>query len=104
MLLCVLQELLAQEAADRQRGTQDLDLEDLRGDPDLEKLHRDRMAELQREVEKRQVLQRRGHGELQVGTVCLKVHFFLVGEQQGSVSTVTSSSDAIQWDGMRNCT
>lgn len=60
------QEMLAQEAAARQRGTQDLDLEDLRGDPDLEKLHRDRLAELQREAEKRQVQQRRGHGEYQV--------------------------------------
>ena len=60
------QEMLSQEAAARQRSTQDLNLEDLRGDTDLEKLHRDRLAELQREVEKRQVQQRRGHGEYQV--------------------------------------
>jgi thiol-disulfide isomerase/thioredoxin len=59
------QEMLSQEAAARQRSTQDLNLEDLRGDTDLEKLHRDRLAELQREVEKRQVKQRRGHGEYQ---------------------------------------
>jgi hypothetical protein len=60
------QELLSHEAAAQQRSTQDLNLEDLRGDSDLEKLHRDRLAELQREVEKRQVQQRRGHGECQV--------------------------------------
>ena len=60
------QEMLSQEAAARQRSTQDLNLEDLRGDTGLEKLHRDRLAELQREVEKRQVKQRRGHGEYQV--------------------------------------
>lgn len=58
--------MLSQEAAARQRSTQDLNLEDLRGDTDLEKLHCDRLAELQREVEKRQVKQRRGHGEYQV--------------------------------------
>jgi hypothetical protein len=58
--------MLSQEVAARQRSTQDLNLEDLRGDPDLEKLHRDRLAELQREAEKRQVQQRRGHGEYQV--------------------------------------
>jgi hypothetical protein len=58
--------MLSQDAAARQRSTQDLNLEDLRGDTDLEKLHRDRLAELQREVEKRQVKQRRGHGEYQV--------------------------------------
>lgn len=41
------------------------DVEGLGGDPELEKLHRDRLAELQQEQEKRQVLQRRGHGEYQ---------------------------------------
>ena len=47
-------------------GQRQLDVGDLRGDPDLERLHRDRLAELQQEQEKRQKLQRRGHGEYQV--------------------------------------
>lgn len=42
------------------------DVEGLGADPELEKLHRDRLAELQMDQEKRQVLQRRGHGEYQV--------------------------------------
>jgi hypothetical protein len=32
-------------------------------DPDLEKLHAERIASLKKEAEKRQALQRKGHGE-----------------------------------------
>lgn len=57
-------EMLADHEASRSKsGYQDV--EGLGADPELEKLHRDRLAELQREQEKRQVLQRRGHGEYQ---------------------------------------
>lgn len=62
------QELLAGEAEEWRTGTRQLDVSDLRSDPELEKLHRDRMAELQREVEKRATLQRRGHGEYQASS------------------------------------
>jgi hypothetical protein len=50
-------------AAPKQR---EIDVDDLLNDPDLEKLHSERLAQLQREVEKRQVMQRQGHGEYQV--------------------------------------
>lgn len=43
-----------------------VDMDDLMNDPDLEKLHRDRLMEMQRDAEKRQVMQRKGHGEYQV--------------------------------------
>lgn len=58
------QEMLAHEKASRVPSHYQ-DVEGLGTDPELEKLHRDRLAELQREQEKRQVLQRRGHGEYQ---------------------------------------
>ncbi len=60
------QELLASEGARQQRGSRQLDVGDLANDPDLEKLHHDRLAELQQEAEKRAALQRRGHGDYQV--------------------------------------
>lgn len=57
-------EMMADHEASRSK-TGYHDVEGLSGDPELEKLHRDRLAELQRDQEKRQVLQRRGHGEYQ---------------------------------------
>ena len=44
------QEMRENEHAASSRGTQELDMSDLAEDPELEKLHRDRLAELQREV------------------------------------------------------
>ncbi|KAL5714803.1 Thioredoxin domain-containing protein plp3b [Ranunculus cassubicifolius] len=42
---------------------EEVDLDELMDDPELEKLHADRIASLKREAEKRQALQRKGHGE-----------------------------------------
>ena len=40
-------------------------MDDLLHDPELERLHAERLAAMQREAEKRVQLQRKGHGELQ---------------------------------------
>ncbi|KAM7524126.1 hypothetical protein LguiA_014028 [Lonicera macranthoides] len=42
---------------------QEVDLDDLMDDPELEKLHADRIAALKKEAEKRQSLKKQGHGE-----------------------------------------
>ena len=42
-----------------------IDVDDLLDDPELEMLHAERLAAMQREAEKRVQLQRKGHGELQ---------------------------------------
>ncbi|XP_078172572.1 thioredoxin domain-containing protein PLP3B-like [Carex rostrata] len=42
---------------------EDVDLDELLDDPELEKLHAERVAALKKEVEKREVLKRQGHGE-----------------------------------------
>ncbi|XP_050383327.1 thioredoxin domain-containing protein PLP3A-like [Argentina anserina] len=42
---------------------QEVDLDELMDDPELEKLHADRIAALKREAEKREALKRQGHGE-----------------------------------------
>ena len=39
-----------------------VDVDELLDDPELERLHAERLAELQREVEKRAAMQRKGHG------------------------------------------
>ena len=55
-----------QEAASRQQQQiRDIDIDDLLDDPELERLHAERLATMQRENEKRQQLQRKGHGEYQ---------------------------------------
>lgn len=55
-----------QEAAGRQhQQVRDIDIDDLLDDPELERLHAERLATMQRENEKRQQLQRKGHGEYQ---------------------------------------
>ncbi|XP_031497028.1 thioredoxin domain-containing protein PLP3B-like [Nymphaea colorata] len=57
-------ELLAQGKAQAAAPVdQEVDLDELMDDPELEKLHSDRIAALKSEIEKRQVLQRLGHGE-----------------------------------------
>ncbi|KAH9554256.1 hypothetical protein CY35_08G054900 [Sphagnum magellanicum] len=57
-------ELLEQEKAQGSgRAHEVVDLDDLMDDPELEKLHAERIASLKKEAEKRQALQRKGHGE-----------------------------------------
>ena len=62
-------------------------MDDLLNDPDLEKLHAERLAALQQEVEKRSAMQRKGHGtyeevaegdfiEVVTQTPSVVVHFF----------------------------
>ena len=58
------QEMLAADQAGA-AAPRDVDIDDLLDDPELERLHAERLASLQREAEKRAVLQRKGHGELQ---------------------------------------
>lgn len=58
------QEMLAADQA-RAAAPREVDIDDLMDDPELERLHAERLASLQREAEKRAVLQRKGHGELQ---------------------------------------
>lgn len=41
----------------------EVDLDDLMDDPELEKLHADRINALKKEVEKREAMKRQGHGE-----------------------------------------
>ncbi|PIN15792.1 hypothetical protein CDL12_11544 [Handroanthus impetiginosus] len=57
-------ELLAQEKAQASSSVnQEVDLDELMDDPELEKLHADRIAALRKEAEKRQELKMQGHGE-----------------------------------------
>ncbi|MED6191898.1 Thioredoxin domain-containing protein plp3b [Stylosanthes scabra] len=57
-------ELLAQEKTQPSSSlNQEVDLDDLMDDPELEKLHADRIAALKREAEKRQEWKKKGHGE-----------------------------------------
>ncbi|KAL9662388.1 hypothetical protein QQ045_027221 [Rhodiola kirilowii] len=56
----VLSQGKAQEASS---SNEEVDLDELMDDPELEKLHADRIAALKKEAEKRQALQRKGHGE-----------------------------------------
>ena len=60
----------AQEVLESQQATSSgdhhkVDIDDLLDDPELERLHAERLYALQKEVEKRAALQRKGHGELQ---------------------------------------
>ncbi|XP_022775344.1 thioredoxin domain-containing protein PLP3B-like [Durio zibethinus] len=58
------QELLAQEKAQSSTSVnQEVDLDELIDDPELEKLHADRIGALKKEAEKREALKRQGHGE-----------------------------------------
>ncbi|XP_015890001.3 thioredoxin domain-containing protein PLP3B [Ziziphus jujuba] len=57
-------ELLAQQKAQPSSSfNEEVDLDELMDDPELEKLHADRIAALKKEAEKREALQRQGHGE-----------------------------------------
>ncbi|XP_010550427.1 PREDICTED: thioredoxin domain-containing protein PLP3B isoform X3 [Tarenaya hassleriana] len=57
-------EILAKEKAQTSAPVnEEIDLDELMDDPELEKLHADRIAALKKEVEKREALKRQGHGE-----------------------------------------
>ncbi|XP_050228052.1 thioredoxin domain-containing protein PLP3B-like [Mercurialis annua] len=57
-------ELLAQEKKQASSSiNEEVDLDELMDDPELEKLHADRIAALKKEVEKREALKKQGHGE-----------------------------------------
>ncbi|XP_020571586.1 thioredoxin domain-containing protein PLP3A-like [Phalaenopsis equestris] len=58
-------ELVANEKAQTSShaATDEVDLDELLDDPELEKLHAERIAALKKEAEKREVLKRQGHGE-----------------------------------------
>ncbi|BDA51026.1 Thioredoxin domain-containing protein 9 [Coccomyxa sp. Obi] len=58
-------EMLASASAAPDTGHRDVDVDDLLDDPELERLHAERLAAMQKEAEKRMILQRKGHGELQ---------------------------------------
>ncbi|KAJ7953050.1 Thioredoxin domain-containing protein [Quillaja saponaria] len=57
-------EVLAQEKVQASTSVNhEVDLDELMDDPELEKLHADRIAALKKEAEKREVFKRQGHGE-----------------------------------------
>ncbi|XP_068643440.1 thioredoxin domain-containing protein PLP3B-like [Aristolochia californica] len=57
-------ELLAQEKAQASSAkNEEFDLDELMDDPELERLHAERIAALKNEAEKREALKRQGHGE-----------------------------------------
>ncbi|AEE78732.1 Thioredoxin domain-containing protein PLP3B [Arabidopsis thaliana] len=57
-------EVLANEKAQGSNPVnEEVDLDELMDDPELERLHADRIAALKREVEKRESFKRQGHGE-----------------------------------------
>ena len=60
-----MQEMEDANAAGRGNGHQTVDIDDLLDDPELERLHAERLYALQKEAEKRFKLQQRGHGEVQ---------------------------------------
>ncbi|KAF4378160.1 hypothetical protein CsatB_025007 [Cannabis sativa] len=57
-------EVISQQKAQTSSSVnEEVDLDELMDDPELEKLHADRIAALKKEVEKREALKRQGHGE-----------------------------------------
>ncbi|XP_072963945.1 thioredoxin domain-containing protein PLP3B-like [Typha angustifolia] len=56
-------EVLAKGRSQATSTNEEVDLDELIDDPELEKLHAERVAALKKEVEKREVLKRQGHGE-----------------------------------------
>ena len=65
LLLRMLQEMLSEQGGLSHSSHCDVDVDDLLDDPELERLHAERLAAMQKEAEKRVQLQRKGHGELQ---------------------------------------
>lgn len=60
-----LQEMLKAQAAQSRADHQQVNIDDLLDDPELERLHAERLYALQKEAERRLVLQQKGHGEYQ---------------------------------------
>nr|CAB3502650.1 unnamed protein product [Digitaria exilis] len=59
-----ISEMVAKDKAQAAPASHDeVDLDELLDDPELEKLHAERIAALKKEAEKREVLKRKGHGE-----------------------------------------
>ncbi|CAK9157108.1 unnamed protein product [Ilex paraguariensis] len=57
-------EILAHEKGQTSTSVnEEVDLDELMDDPELEKMHADRIAALKKEVEKRESLKKQGHGE-----------------------------------------
>ena len=63
--VCAVQEMQSESRASVQEHGRNVDVDDLLDDPELERLHAERLATMQREAEKRAQLQRKGHGEYQ---------------------------------------
>lgn len=62
-------EMVAQyKAQGSQQKHEEVDLDDLMDDPELEKLHAERIQAMKREAEKRQKLQQQGYGEYRLVT------------------------------------
>ena len=75
------------EASARERNQAYIDMDDLLDDPDLQRIHEERIAQLQKEAEKRAEMKTKGHGtydEIEEGkflevvtkTEIVVVHFF----------------------------
>ena len=79
--------MLDAEASARERNQAYIDMDDLLDDPDLQRFHEERIAQLQKETEKRAEMKTKGHGtydEIEEGkflevvtkTEIVVVHFF----------------------------
>lgn len=83
--------MLANASAGPDTSFREVDVDDLLDDPELERLHAERLAAMQKEAEKRMVLQRKGHGELQEVHSSLLMHQSVlnlyVRNQQNIVNT-----------------
>ncbi|KAK7853371.1 thioredoxin domain-containing protein plp3b [Quercus suber] len=70
---------------------QEVDLDELMDDPELEKLHADRIAALKKEAEKREALKKQGHGEYRevtegdfLGEVTDEIEYIIENEMQNA--------------------
>lgn len=57
-----MQEMADEEEASRPKQMEQVDIDDLLDDPELQRLHADRIAAMKQEAEKRAELERKGHG------------------------------------------
>lgn len=60
-----MQEMVEAQNAQQSSGHQQVDIDDLLDDPELERLHAERLYALQKEAERRMAMQQKGHGEYQ---------------------------------------
>lgn len=81
------QEMMDAEASAAERNQSYIDMDDLLDDPDLQKIHEERIAQLKEEAEKRALMKTKGHGtyeqieegkflEVVTKTEIVVVHFF----------------------------